>query len=290
MSDRATREDNQGFQMLFHGTVDFLSSRFAELGSQSIWLYLVIRGHENHKTNSSTIGIPRLCEIAQLSRATVYRYLKLLEGAELIRRFKERNGSQQIDVLPTQKNFKRKTQFPLFNSEEAEDGERLTPETVAAIASSHAGDKTVSGQRRDCLTPENSNSPVLMEQEFFNKRTLTRGEKKRAPDLSPLALARGLLEQTQLPITTATLTAVAAALQAIQKQRGHTYPECSEWLVSRVVAAREAGSKVNRFWFEDADYELANGGMNGKPSRSEQNLTSILDARAVARRAVGLDR
>jgi hypothetical protein len=33
----------------------------------------------------------------------------------------------------------------------------------------------------------------------------------------------------------------------------------------------------------------ANGGTNGKPSRAEQNLNSILDARREARRALGLD-
>ena len=112
--------------------------------------------------------------------------------------------------------------------------------------------------------------------------------KERVPDLP--CLARRLLEQIHLPITPANLTAVTTAIEAMQKQNGQSYPECCEWLAARVAAARKAGARVNRFWFEDAKYNEPSGGTNGKqPNRAEKDLTNLLDARNKARRAVGLD-
>jgi hypothetical protein len=100
------------------------------------------------------------------------------------------------------------------------------------------------------------------------------------PALTPLALAQRLLEQIHLPITRANLTAVAATIEAIQMQRGHSYPECCEWLASRVAAARGVGAKVNRFWFEDANYNEPNGGKKANANEVQDRELAIVQSRA----------
>ena len=62
------------------------------------WLYVVIVRHVNRKNNDAFPSVARLAKLANMSRASVLRYTKVLEDAGLIRVDRdENNGDHQVN-------------------------------------------------------------------------------------------------------------------------------------------------------------------------------------------------
>ena len=98
-----------------------------------------------------------------------------------------------------------------------------------------------------------------------------------APDLPNAALARGLLERIQLPITLQNVTSVAFAIEAIEKQYGLPNGRACDWLEHQVWVARATGAQINRFWFEDANYNLPEGRKQNANDRLRARLERELE-------------
>lgn len=123
------REPNAGFQMLFHLQVEYLAEHLDAIGPAGVWLYIVLRRFANYDTATVEITSARIVEMAKMSRASVFRYLAILEDHKLIRRLPKVGGGLLIHIFPgVPKHFVRKTDFPLFDGEEAAKPQGLTGE------------------------------------------------------------------------------------------------------------------------------------------------------------------
>lgn len=93
--------------------------------------------------------------------------------------------------------------------------------------------------------------------------TTERAEGGDSPDLPASALARGLLEKVNLPVSIPNLKSAGAAIEAVAKQYGFQLNHACDWLEEKA-----RGNQIDKFWFEDARY---NG--NGKqPSKAKQRV------------------
>jgi hypothetical protein len=100
--------------------------------------------------------------------------------------------------------------------------------------------------------------------------------------------AQEILDSLSLPITNSLISIVTAAVKAEVKDTGLSMEEVAARITSAAVEDRLAGTPIDRFYFENVKWRNGNGNEKGK-SRAHRNLDAALDARAVARRALGLD-
>lgn len=71
--------------------------------------------------------------------------------------------------------------------------------------------------------------------------------------LSPLAYARGILERQGLPLQ-GNQQVLAESIESFAKAKTVVTHAAAEQIERRMVAARERGEKVNKFWFTDGKY------------------------------------
>jgi hypothetical protein len=101
-------------------------------------------------------------------------------------------------------------------------------------------------------------------------------------------LARRMLKGLALADTVNHISAVAASIRAEKTYTGLTAEAVAEHITKAVLEARRNGERIDRFYFENTKWRDGNGTGKGRSS-AERNLDAALDARAAARRALGLD-
>jgi len=101
-------------------------------------------------------------------------------------------------------------------------------------------------------------------------------------------LARRMLKGLALAETKNHISAVAASIRAEKTYTGLTAEAVAEHMTKAALEARRNGQRLDRFYFENTRWRDGNGTGKGR-STAERNLDAALDARAAARRALGLD-
>ena len=91
-----------------------------------------------------------------------------------------------------------------------------------------------------------------------------------ASDGSELAAANWLCQEANLPLSVGARQQVALSLRCLANEGG-TMETASQFMLQAVIAAKERGEKINRFWFEEEKYKphsAANGSIPPQPSQA----------------------
>jgi DnaD/phage-associated family protein len=149
------------------------------------WLYVVIVRHVNRKKNDAFPSIPRLARLANMSKASVLRYTKVLEDAGLIRVTREkaedgdnavnhyhllevkRGISQQPGVV-SDRNHRTITQQPPVVSESNHNQIQLNQiqEPKVVVEAVRPADAGESAEQPSTTTTSTANAFKLWEQEI----------------------------------------------------------------------------------------------------------------------------
>lgn len=95
------------------------------------------------------------------------------------------------------------------------------------------------------------------------------GASSTVPDLPPMQLARGMCEELCFPATTANMMRVAAAIEALAREKRTTFQATYSYLLHSARTARDRGENVDKFWFEDAKWRQ-NGKLNKQQEREDR--------------------
>jgi len=100
--------------------------------------------------------------------------------------------------------------------------------------------------------------------------------------------AEDVVESLTLPATNALISTIAESVKAEAKYKMCLVGEAAQFIVKAALDDRERGVPIDKFYFENTRWRNANGSGQAKGT-AKRNLDAALDARAAARRALGLD-
>lgn len=100
------------------------------------------------------------------------------------------------------------------------------------------------------------------------------------PNLTPGALARGMLEKIGLPVSMGNMRIVAAAIEAVGLASEIPASKAFDWLLERVQIAVARGERIDKFYFEDGRYnhDEQKQPKSSQDKRKQRNRTTLTDA------------
>src|SRR6185437_2231609 len=157
----------------------FIDCYAKKVGGSGVAVYSILQRCANSETRETWISVPKMAEVLDMDKSTVYRYLEQLENLRLIRRLKTREKTIYV-VLPVPPPAAEGS-TPLFDAIESKSADQESIWPPVADAQMDFENETHSHERNSAVaSAQRSVSPVQPgsrakknrnkeEQDFLNK-------------------------------------------------------------------------------------------------------------------------
>ena len=129
----------------------FIDCYARKVGGSGVAVYSILQRCANSETRETWISVPKMAEVLDMDKSTVYRYLEQLEDLRLIRRLKTREKTIYI-VLPVPPPAETGT-TPLFDAVESKSADQESTWPPIATAQTSLESETYSHERNSTVAP-----------------------------------------------------------------------------------------------------------------------------------------